>query len=290
MKTILVPIDYSPCADNAVRYAIQIAKTIKASVHLCHSLLIPELIPMAGAVVWPVQDYSHLEEDAERALSAYVEKISKDEELNKPYLPTITHSYNLSSVKEMVDQIVETQQIDLIVMGTSGAGNMERLLLGSNSRAVVEKTNVPLLLIPKEAAYTAIDKIAFATDLSESDLNSIQAVARLFCLFNPEILLTHVHEEPSDLYDPSTKANQFLNRVTCNINYAKIYYRHLIETDIDKGLKWIIEHGQIDVLAMIHRHTGFLSRLLIGSHTQKMVRLTTLPLLVLPEDKQPIGW
>lgn len=285
MKTILVPIDYSPCADNAVRYAIQIAKTIKASIHLCHSLLVPEFIPMAGPVVWPVQDYSHLKEDAEHTLSSYVEQISKDEEL-----PIITYSCDMGTVNEIVTAIIETQQIDLVVMGASGAGQMQRLFLGSNSRAVAEQTSVPVLLVPKEAAYVAINKIALATDLSESDLNSIQTLARLFCLFNPEILLTHIQGEPSDVYDPSTKANQFLNRVTCNINYAKIYYRHLTETNVDKGLKWITEHGQINILAMIHRHTDFFSRLLTGSHTQKMAGLTTLPLLILPENKQPIGW
>ncbi|RYE53918.1 MAG: universal stress protein [Sphingobacteriales bacterium] len=42
MKKILVPIDYSPYSDNAVEYAIKIAKKINAEIHLCHSLEIPE--------------------------------------------------------------------------------------------------------------------------------------------------------------------------------------------------------------------------------------------------------
>lgn len=289
MKKILVPIDYSPCADNAVRYAIQIAKKIDASVHLCHSIMVPELIPMAGLVVWPVEDYSQIKEDANEALKAYLEKIQKNKELSSS-LPPITYGSDMGSVKDMIAAIVADQKIDLIVMGTSGAGNMERFFLGSNSRDMADHTTIPLLLVPKEAAFTSIDKIALATDLSESDLNSIQALARLFCLFNPEILLTHVSEYPSDFHDPTTEANKFLNRVTCNINYAKIYYRHLTEADVDKGLTWIIENGHIDILAMIHRHSGLLSRLLTGSHTQKMVKLSTLPLLVMPENKQPIGW
>ncbi len=290
MKKILVPIDYSPCADNAVSHAIEIAKKINASVHLCHSLLVPELIPMGGLVVWPVEDYDQLKKDANKALKAYVKKIGNSPKLNKPYLPPLTYGCDMGSVLDVTNAIVADQKIDLVLMGTSGAGNMERFFFGSNSRAIVENTTVPLLLIPKEATYTAIEKIAFATDLSECDLNSIQTLARLFCHFNPEILLTHVNGEPSDFHDPTTKANKFLNRVTCNINYAKIYYRHLTEPDIDKGLQWVIEHGKIDMLAMVHRKNDFLSRLLGGSHTQKMAKLATLPLLVLPEDRQPIGW
>jgi len=290
MKQILVPIDYSPCADNAVHYAIQIAKKIKASVHLCHSFIAPELIPMAAPVVWPIEAYDHLKADADEALKIYKEKIIREKELNKSYLPTLTYSSEMGSVREMVATIVTAQKIDLVVMGTSGAGHIERFFLGSNSRIVVEQCNVPVLLVPKEASYTVINKIAIATDLSESDLNAIQTVARLFCLFNPEILLTHISGELADFQDQTTKANRFLNRVSCNINYAKIYYRHLTETDVDKGLKWIIEHGQIDILTMIHRHPGFFTRLLSGSHTHKMAKMATLPLLVLPENKQPIGW
>lgn len=290
MKKILVPIDYSPCADNAVRYAIQMAKRIDASVHLCHSIMVPELIPMAGLVVWPVEDYGHIKKDADEALKKYAEKIRKNEGLNKADQPIITYSSDMGSVKDTVATIAASEKIDLVVMGTAGAGNMERFFLGSNSRDVIEKPTIPVLLIPKEANFTAISKIAFATDLSESDLNSIQALARLFCLFDPEILLTHVSNEPSDFHDPTTEANKFLNRVTCNINYTKIYYRHLTEADVDKGLKWIVTHGRIDMLAMIHRQTGFFSRLITGSRTQKMAKLATLPLLVLPENNQPIGW
>ncbi len=289
MKKILVPIDYSPCADNAVHYAIQIAKKINASVHLCHSLMVPELIPMAGLVVWPMEDSSQMKAEANEMLKAYLEKIHRNKELGIS-LPPITYSIEIGSVKDGVSAMVANQKIDLVIMGTSGAGNMERFFLGSNSREVVDEIKVPLLLVPKEASFTGMAKIALATDLSESDLNSIQTLARLFCLFEPEILLTHVNKKPADFHDPTTEANKFLNRVTCNINYAKIYYRHLTETDVDKGLTWIIANGHIDMLAMIHRPSGLLSRLLSRSHTQKMAKLSTLPLLVMPENKQPIGW
>lgn len=290
MKKILVPIDYSTYADHAVAYAIAIAKKINAEIHLCHALETPEFVPMAGIMMWPVENFAELQEDSDEDLMRYIVKLKADPKLSVPYFPTITYSSRTGSVKQVLDQLISESHFDLIVMGLAGAGKLDRFLLGSNSKNVIENTKVPVLLVPKGTDYVPLQKIAFATDLSESDLNSIHAIARMFCLFNPEILLVHVNDQPSDLHDPRTPANLFLNRVTCKLNYSKIYYRHINATTVEDGLKWLTENGQINMLAMIHRHPNIFSRILEGSHTQKLARSIQLPLLVMPEDKTAIGW
>jgi len=290
MKKILVPIDYSAYSENAVHYAIEIAKKINADIHLFHGLEIPELVPMAGVMMWPVENFADIQEDSDEDLSRYIDHLKTIPGMASPYFPNITFSSETGSVKQILDKLTSENHFDVIIMGLAGAGKLDQFLLGSNSRQVIEKTKVPVLLIPKEAVYEPFKKIAFATDLSESDLNSIYAIARLFCLFDPEILLAHVDEKLSDFHDPRTPANLFLNRVTCKLNYAKIYYRHINATSIEDGLSWLTENGQINILGMIHRHTSLFSRILEGSHTQKLARSIKVPLLVMPEDKTPIGW
>lgn len=290
MKKILVPIDYSAHSDNAVKFAIEIAKKINANVHICHALEAPELIAMPGFMVWPTEDFSELKEDADQDMENYVAKLKEDDQLKTPYLPNITFSTGISATKQLIDQNIAEQVPDLVVMGMEGKGKLDRFFLGSVSKQMIANPTIPILLVPKDAIYEPIKKIAFATDLSDSDLNSIHDLARMLCLYDPEILLVHVDNEPSDFHDPRTPANQFLNRVTCNINYGKIYYRHIKDGDVDQGLKWLSENGQINILSMIHRHDGIFSRLLTGSHTQKLAKSVHLPLLVMPEDKTPIGW
>jgi len=290
MKKILVPIDYSTYSDNAVRYAIEIAKKINADIHLFHGLEIAELSPMAGVMMWPVENFDELQEDSDKDLSAYVDKLKNDAILGTPFFPNITFSSETGTVKKIIDKLINEHHTDLVVMGLAGAGKLDRFFMGSNSREVIEKTKIPALLVPKETIYQPLKKIAFATDLSESDLNSIYAVARLFCLFDPELLLVHVDNQPSDFHDPRTPANVFLNSVTCKLNYSKIYYRHVNSTGVEEGLKWLAENGQINMLAMIHRHTNFFSRILEGSYTHKLANNIQLPLLVMPEDKSSIGW
>jgi nucleotide-binding universal stress UspA family protein len=290
MKNILVPVDYSVHSDHAVRYAIEMAKKINAAIHFCHGLEISQFNSMAGVMAWSAEIFSKMQVDAEEDLRKYIQQLKNELLLKDLYFPKITYSIETGSVKQFIAQLIEKQHFDLVIMGVAGAGKLARFFLGSNSRDVIEKTNVPILLIPKEANYQQINKIAFATDLRESDLNAIHSLARLFCLYTPEILLAHVDEQHQNSNDPNSQVNLFLNRVTCKINYSKIYYRHINAAKVDEGLQWLIQNGQINMMVMVHRHPSIFTRILNGSHTQKLAKTIQLPLLVMPEDNTPISW
>jgi nucleotide-binding universal stress UspA family protein len=65
-------------------------------------------------------------------------------------------------------------------------------------------------------------------------------------------------------------------------DYPYIYYRLVKDDRTEKGLDWLCEHGQVDMLAMVHRPHGFFDGLLYGSYTQKMAAHISIPLLVFP--------
>jgi nucleotide-binding universal stress UspA family protein len=289
MKKILIPIDFSVCADNAVHYAIQLARVAKADIHICHAIVPIESNIMFGIAVSTQNDDKTFLIKTEQHLKAYAEKISREEDLNNKNSPTLNYSFAEGTVKEVINNLIDNQ-IDLIVMGLSGAGEIKRFMMGSNSRDQIEHSKIPILLIPRKAHFNKIKKIAFATDLNVGDMNSIQNIARLFCRFEPEVLLSHINGLPSDFHNPDSKANLFLKTVTGKINYSKIYYRHIQQKNINDGLMWLTEKGQIEVLAMVHRHKGIYAEFFHRSHTQQMAKQITLPLLVLPEDNGVMGW
>lgn len=286
MKKLLVLTDYSTYADRALKYAIQMAKTIKADIHVCHAITVPELSQQADLVVWPLETYENIKKESDEKLKSYVDSLGSDKELAHPYLPQISYSTEVGMVKQVVDLMIASQKIDLVVMGMAGAGNLNRFFLGSNSRNIIEKTKVPVLLIPRDTAYSPLEKLGFASDLHKSDINSIHQLTELFYFYNPMILLVHIHkEETADNQITNEKVNAFLKLVTCKINYAKIYYRHIDEDDIEKGLKWLGTHTQIDMLVMVHRELSLYKRIINGSYTQKIAKTTTLPLLVMPVNE-----
>jgi len=290
MKTILVPTDFSEPAKNAASYAINLAQNIKAGLILCHAIKIPSETPMAAQVAWPLEDYTSLKADADKEL----EQLSVTLQKENPYAKAgagrslITKYCDVGEVIDVVTGKIDEDKSVIVVMGMSGAGAMSRFFLGSNTQDMISDAAFPVLLIPSQAKYHPVTKIAFATDLNNSDIEMIHSVASLARYFNAELLIAHVTDEKYETGDEKQEVEAFLNEVTCKANYPKIYYRHIKGTGIMRGLDWLSEHGVIDMLVMVHRKVNPLERLFGISYTEKLSHHTEIPLLVLPEGLPPL--
>lgn len=291
MKTILIPTDFSLAANNAAHYALQLGKGIKAGLKLCYAITLPVERPMGQQVTWPLMDYSSLQKEANEELK----KISAELE-TKAGLPVhpdtdqppVHYAAEIGSVTEVIKLMVDREKVNLVVMGTSGAGLLSRFFLGSSSRELMDHAHFPILLVPPGAVFKGIRKIAFATDLSKGDIALIHTLSIFARAFNAEILIVHITPAGPDQGLDQEKTDAFLNEVTCKVNYPKIYYRHVKDMNVDDGLNWLTEHVTIDLLAMVHRKQHFIQRIFEGSRTKKMAGHLKLPLLVFPSESPAI--
>lgn len=291
MKTILVLTDFSQAAYNAAVYALKLAKFLKADIKLCHAFNVPAEAPMAAQVAWPLENYSSLKIETDEELHFIEEQLLKELGIQKEssgFQPVITFVSEVGSVTEVARNLVNEQKMPLVVMGTSGTGGLSLFLAGSNCREMIDKACFPLLLVPSGATFKNIGKIGFATDLSGQDIDVIHSLAMVARMFNAEILISHVTDEKFEHQEHQHQIDSFLNEVTCKINYGKIYYRHIKQRSVDSGLDWLTEHGQLDMLSMVHRQHNVFSRIFVHSHTQKIARHIELPLLIFPDDYHSI--
>ena len=174
-------------------------------------------------------------------------------------------------------------------MGTSKSGGLVRFLWGSKRNSLIEDVQVPLLLVPESYHYKSYKRIAFATNWNESDIEIIQTLASLARYDNAAILIIHVTNSEETEWLKSGDASVFLNRITCKVNYPNIYYRQIKNDNVDKGLNWIMENGEIDILAMVHRQQSVIEKLMKGSHTKALAQLNHVPLLVFPSQTSLSG-
>lgn len=280
MKTIIVPTDFSACAESAARYSIHLAKAMKSDITLVNACTTVLETAIDGQQVWPVYEDDDINENIIKDLKALTVRLVQYGKMEAVQgHPQINFVCQAGSAAEVVPDVAEGKRAELVVMGMSGLSDLARFFLGSTSREMIDNANFPLMLIPRHYNYRNIRKIAFATDLSTGDLNAIQSLAGFARYFNAEILLAHVTEDWAD----QRSIDSFLNKVTCTINYDKIYYRQIKSIDVAHGLNWLAEHGQIDVLTMVHERHKFLGKLFNHSYTRNMVKHINLPLLVFPK-------
>jgi len=281
MKTILVPTDFSEASENAARYALKLARSIKAHIKLCNAFKVPVETPMAAQISWPVEDYADLKEDINGELQTLADRLIRENPSDGgAFQPRIDYTCEVGLVTDVVRNVVDEDDIGMIVMGMSGAGFINRFFLGSTSRTMIDKVTCPVLLVPPGTVFKPINKIGFATDLNTGDINVIHSLAGLAQYMNAEILIAHIADEKFISEGHQHKIDEFLTEVTCKANYNKIYYRNIKSMDVEHGLDWLSEHGQLDMLVMVHHWQHFFNRMISGSHTKKIAGHIHLPLLV----------
>ncbi len=137
---ILVPIDFSTYAEQALDYAIRLARTLNARLTLLHVI---QPVPMAGVdmgVALPETYLQELEEAVQRSMEDALARVT---------------AAGLTGERVVLygvpfQEIVETakaRQVDLIVMGTHGRTGLMYVLLGSVAEKVVRLAPCSALVV-----------------------------------------------------------------------------------------------------------------------------------------------
>lgn len=144
-KTILVPHDFSGCANHAAALARDVAKLHGARLVLLHVAELPAMIgpgtavvPDEGGTPISVRDYAlrssdaHLEDLAKRLRADGVE---------------VSYASRLGNVASEIEEAVGREKADLIVMGTHGRSGLAHIVLGSITEKIVRYAKVPVLTV-----------------------------------------------------------------------------------------------------------------------------------------------
>lgn len=285
MNTLLIATDFSDNATHAAHYGYALAKQLSANVMLCNAFMVPAAVPQAAMVVWPMEDYDTLIQSSADELKTL--KAGLESDYTTGYKPVISLVNEMGQLTTMVNDIIGNHNIEMIVMGTHGSSILSTLLLGNHSQKMIDGATKPLLLVPASAKKNAVKKIAYATDFKhpESDLEAVYKLILLAKQLKAEILLTHVMDETHQSPTFKKWMDDVLTDLSNKADYPNIYYRIIKNNNPEGGLDWLTEHGQVDILAMLHHPHSFLEKLLKGSYTQKMASHINIPLLVFPDNK-----
>jgi nucleotide-binding universal stress UspA family protein len=148
IRSILLPTDFSQCAESALPYAASLARQMKARL-VCLHVVETLLAPVGYAAVaepLPVVDLGgQLEESATRELP----KLGAREECaGLDVEEVLVHG---DAAGEIV-RVARERDIDLIVISSHGRTGWGRMIFGSTAESVVRHAHCPVLVVkPKES-------------------------------------------------------------------------------------------------------------------------------------------
>lgn len=141
-QKILVPIDFSPHSDEALRVACEMAETFGASLTLVNVFSAP-IYPMPeGAYVAMPAAYADVVAATNKRLEETCAVVKRDHQA----LAVDSRALEGVPFREIV-AFARKQGIDLIVMGTHGRTGLKHALLGSVAEKVVRKASCAVLTV-----------------------------------------------------------------------------------------------------------------------------------------------
>lgn len=155
IKTILVPTDFSELSKNALRVAVKMAQRHEAKLIVAHTVHTYYMIDRGGKQVIGSETVQENRDNAKLKLDELRTSIHEKDNIH------IETKISSESILDSINDLIMTEKVDIIVMGTSGRQKMKQFILGSNSYNVLLNANCSVLLIPKKFKKTSFKKILF---------------------------------------------------------------------------------------------------------------------------------
>jgi nucleotide-binding universal stress UspA family protein len=299
---ILIPLDGSEFSEDALPMARALARVFKAELHLVHVIR-----PAPDAdLKSPSQDLdwtTRIREGAGEYLNELAEGLEGDglgvqvAVLEGRVVPTLSG-------------YVREQEIPLLVMTTHGSGGLKRWWLGSVADGLLREGASDVLLVrPWDDTEDRTDgdprfgRVAVPLDGSEIAEVALAKAMSLAGDFDAEVTAIRVVPAPVELTSVSgvrgvrvegeghrsrvEDAQTYLRSVRDRVAPAHLEVRVVEGGSAAEGVIQGARQAEADLLVLSSHGRGGLARLVLGSVADKVVRGTTLPVLVVrPEEDE----
>lgn len=284
---ILVPTDGSDAAENAVRGALALAEQFNASLRAIHVVQRNE---------FPAQVESEASAGLSQRGDAILDAVTDRADENG--VPITTEVIVTGEpVHQQIIEYATGHDVDLVVMGTHGRTGLDRLILGSVAERTLRASPVPVLTVHNETNIErGFETILVPTDGSDTANAAADHAIELAAITDATLHVVHVVNltAVSGVYG-SAEIRDALEEV--GQRAVDVVIERADESDV-KSVKAsvlsgtparaIVDHAtdcDVDLVVMgTHGRSG-LERHLIGSVTEKVVRLAKMPVVsISPRD------
>jgi nucleotide-binding universal stress UspA family protein len=275
MKKILVPVDFSIPSENALKVAAKLAIKNKAELHILHVIELAE--SLFGTEQFNVNDEQILF-FMKMANKKFIEFLDKD------YLKDITTVEHVEpgSTSRIISEVVEKNDIDMVVIGSSGASGLEEIVIGSNTEKVVRFSKVPVMVIKNELKDINIKNAVFASNFELENMEAYQTAKAFVDSFKAKMQLLYVNLPGNQFYSTTEiqeHMRTFLNKMEVPLtrDNIEIYNDYSLEQGVLNGARSL----KADLIIIPTHGRKGISHFFNGSVGEDVVNHSELPVLTL---------
>lgn len=275
-QRILVPTDFSDFAGSALDYAVHLAERFGAKLTVAFA---DEFVPPIDFIEAPASFYLDTLPETKRAVE---DRLTQYVAEHVPAGLPCTAKVVVGAPVAAISGLAQSEDADLIVMGTHGRRGWRRLLLGSVTENVLRKVNRPVLTIrPAEVSRRirpgVVERILCAVNKTDVAHRALGYAAAWADKLAAELVLVQIVE--------GTNSVHYLDRGTLNewIGPAlRDRYTYATFERSEYTSQQIInfaEEALADLIVIGAQHKRFLDTTVLGTTSERVTRYALSPVL-----------
>jgi nucleotide-binding universal stress UspA family protein len=300
IKSILVPLDGSAFAEQAIPVALGIAEQCGAVLHLVHVVTAVDMLDPYDALSFPDALLAALKRDKRRYLADVVQQVSA-----KSSVFITSRVIDGGAVSPSLD-VLPGLDADLIVMATHGRGAFARFWRGSVAHSLLQCISVPLILVrgdnePVSFGAQTIDQVLLSLDGVNGSEKVLDPLLDLGVFPSAQTTLLHVLPlEPKHVVTDYALRTEWVpsrRRWIAGMQYLHPFARALQENGrrvhtkllgSDEPTAQVVlryaEQRDVGLIALAYHRQSPIMRLLWPSCAENLFRNSTRPLMFVPVE------
>ena len=283
MKSLLYATDYSSNSVPAFKFAWNLSRKLDVPLYVMHVFDINATFISTVSIAYARMEEAAFLKNAERLREFCLEHISVEPDQKKLITVIAENTLAADSILEKADEI----GIGMIFAGKTGSSIMRDLFIGSTATGLIEKSRIPVMLLPEDYEQGSFETVVYATAFEQADIFAIRDITHWASLFGAEIRIFHVSTK--DEYAGEDQMEWFKELLAQKVNYPKLHFELRFAEDIYAALSDYLKEVNADLLAMLEREEHhLLSGIWHRDLVKKMKGESNLPLLSIPKDKEHV--
>ena len=289
LKSILCPIDFSDFSAAAYQYALSLAEYYKARIVALHVVELWKY-PFADYAAHAA-DYAKFSRALNEGGEVQLQRFVKEYSAAGPQPELVVH---LGNAPNCILSFAQSENIEVIVMGTHGRRGFDRLVLGSTTDRVMRKAACPVLVVSNPShnplgtgldGHCRLSPIVYCTDFSTNSERALGYAISLAAEYSAELTLLHVAEPPRDRARTQAiiaECTEELDKLIPEAERKNLNVRSAVR--FGKPYEEIVRHAteaQSGLIIMTARGGDAVDRAVFGSATYRVIQFGPCPVLAI---------
>ena len=267
---IIIPTDFSVQAEFAYLMVQRLEEKTKIDIHFLHVLNVPDTVSLDAA--GNIQTCGEID----------VNFVTKQKDIAERKLANLKVLYGdhihthlvLGKTTDAILKFTESNNFDLIVMGTKGASGLKEKLSGSETQLIARKSKTPLLSLMCDRSDLQIRNLLMVHNFSQPAKENLVLMHKLIRAFEPKMHLLQITSGNVDAEKAKVEAQmiQF-----AELNGISNYQCHLInDRDVENGVVHFNQMINMDIVCIgTHGKGGLFHQ----SATEKLINHLFKPII-----------